>query len=133
MVFQAEGKGVAYPPLSSGVTEAVRLPLRPCAVVFRFRTTESSVAKKCFYLWGHDGKISLLLLRLGFVFRNISLLSIGCICLLLLNMAAPFRLYPMISGIQFFIPLVSIRIHLKVVTFFLWLSLKLDVCWLYLI
>ena len=40
--------------------------------------------------------------------------------MLLLNMAAPFRLYSMISGIQFLI-------SLKVVAVLLWLSLKLDV------
>ena len=60
---------------------------------------------------------------------NISLLCIGCICLLLLNMAARFRLYLMINGIQFFIPLVSILICSKLCLFFsVWLSLKLSLC-----
>ena len=42
------------------------MPFRPCAVVFGFRATESFVAN---VLWGQDEKISLLLLRLGYVFR----------------------------------------------------------------
>ena len=70
LAFQAEDKGVACPPISSGMTEVCPSAVPTlCTVVFsRFRASES-FCSKCFFLWGHGEKIFLLLLRLGFVFK----------------------------------------------------------------
>ena len=68
-MFQAEDKGVTCPTLYSGITDvcSVAVPTL-CCCLFSF-PGHWYFCSKCFFLWGHDENISLLLLRLGFVFR----------------------------------------------------------------
>ena len=66
LVFRAEDKVVACPPLSSGMTEVCfAVPTLYCCFSFPGRW------KKCFFLWGHDEKISLLLLDVHAVRENL--------------------------------------------------------------
>ena len=103
-------------------------------VLLFFVSEPLKVQSKCFCLWRQDEKICLLLLRLDVFFLkwNISLLCIGCICFFIAEYDCALSMYPMISGIHFFISLISIRIRLKL-WLFLWLNIKLDVCWSYLV
>ena len=67
LVFQAEDKVVTCPPLSLGMTEVCSVAVPTLCCCFS-SPSHWKFCSKCFFLWGHDEKISLLLLRLRFVF-----------------------------------------------------------------
>ena len=69
LVFQAEDKGVACPPISSGMTEVCPSAVPTFYCCFSF-PGHWKFCSKCLFLWGRDEKISLLFLRLGFVFKK---------------------------------------------------------------